>query len=95
MKEEAAMDFRGKTALVTGAAVGIGRACVLRFAEEGANVVPVDIDPEGLAKLRAELERYGDRVMTEVCDVSDLASLSDLVAAMARGIDKDFQLNRY
>ena len=75
MKEEAAMDFRGKTALVTGAAVGIGRACVLRFAEEGANIVPVDIDPEGLAKLRAELERYGDRVMTEVCDVSDWSAV--------------------
>lgn len=40
------MDFKGKTALVTGAASGIGRACAMTFAQNGAAVVIVDIDSE-------------------------------------------------
>lgn len=36
------MNFKGKTVLITGAAVGIGRACALQFAKAQANVVLVD-----------------------------------------------------
>ena len=40
----------GKTAIVTGGAVGIGRACVIRMAEEGANVAILDLlEAEGAA----------------------------------------------
>ena len=45
--------FQNKTVLITGAAVGIGRACAVQFAKNGANVVLVDINQE---KLEASAE---------------------------------------
>ena len=50
------MDFLNKTALITGAAVGIGRAVALKFAKEGAKVVAVDLNEEKLASLQKEIE---------------------------------------
>lgn len=57
----------GRTALVTGAAAGIGAATCRRLHEEGASVVAVDRDEHGLALLAKEL---GDRVVTVVGDVT-------------------------
>ena len=48
------MDFQGRVALVTGAAVGIGRATALELAEYGAAVILLDIDKTGLAAVEAE-----------------------------------------
>ena len=49
----------GKVALITGAASGIGRACLSKFTEEGARVVASDIDREALDELSAEWARSG------------------------------------
>lgn len=46
-------EFEGKTVLITGGATGIGRATALAFAENGANLVIGDLNPE--AKVTAEL----------------------------------------
>ncbi len=79
-----------KTVLITGAAVGIGRAAALRFAEEGYALVLLDIQKEKLDALAAELSFAGDVVMTAVCDVSDAEAVQRVVKeAEARfgGID--------
>ncbi|MGP3989578.1 3-hydroxybutyrate dehydrogenase [Streptomyces sp. 3N207] len=49
------LDLTGRTALVTGAASGIGRACAVRLAAAGARLRAVDLDPEGLKSLAAEV----------------------------------------
>ena len=64
------MNFTGKTALVTGAAAGIGRAVAIRFAKEGAKVVLIDMDPEKLDCVKREIEAYTKEVIALVCDVS-------------------------
>jgi len=46
--------LKGKRAFVTAAAAGIGRACAIAFAREGASVFATDIDEKGLASLKSE-----------------------------------------
>src|SRR5215469_7103489 len=46
--------LKGKRAFVTAAAAGIGRACAVAFAREGATVFATDIDEKGLATLKGE-----------------------------------------
>src|SRR5947209_6874843 len=71
------MEFKGKVALVTGGASGIGRACALRFARRGASLAIVDrAGEESLRQVAREIEETDARVATFGADVAsyDLAS---------------------
>ena len=57
------MDFTGKTAIITGAAVGIGRAVALQLAEGGANVVLVDYNPDSLSETEREIKNISENVI--------------------------------
>jgi len=78
--------LEGATALVTGAAAGIGRAITDRLVADGAVVLAGDVDVTGLAALSAA---HGDRVITRHCDVTDEASVAALadLAADRGGLD--------
>ena len=60
-----------KKALITGAAVGIGRATAIKFAQNGIDVALWDINEEKLSELKEELSCYGVDVIISKCDVSD------------------------
>jgi NAD(P)-dependent dehydrogenase (short-subunit alcohol dehydrogenase family) len=60
----------GKSAVITGAAKGIGRATAEVFATEGARLVATDIDAAGLDRLREDLDSRGAECVTVVGDVS-------------------------
>jgi NAD(P)-dependent dehydrogenase (short-subunit alcohol dehydrogenase family) len=65
------MKYNGKTAVVTGAASGIGRALVLDLASRGANVAASDIDKKGLAETVDTAARSGSRIVAYELDVAD------------------------
>ena len=69
--------FEDKVAVVTGAAAGIGRACMARLAQEGALVVGVDVNG---AKLEPAVAAIGPRAVGIVCDVADQSSIEAMVA---------------
>ena len=71
----------GKSAVVTGAARGIGRATAELFAREGANLVVNDVDEEGLSGLRGELEGAGFNVEAVVGDVSAPEDAKKMIGA--------------
>lgn len=66
------MRFKNKTVIVTGGAGGIGFAIASRFASEGANIVPVDINMDHLQKAQRDLKsKNGSAVWISQCDVSN------------------------
>jgi NAD(P)-dependent dehydrogenase (short-subunit alcohol dehydrogenase family) len=88
--EEQPMRFTGKTAVITGAASGIGRATALLFAADGATVIAADIDEAGGAELAATSNGTIHFQRTDVCNVDDIKALMDFAAAKTGGIDVVF-----
>jgi NAD(P)-dependent dehydrogenase (short-subunit alcohol dehydrogenase family) len=74
------VDLRGKTAVVTGGASGIGRALALRFAREGASVLIADLDAPGMEGVASEARGLGVKALTVRTDVSELAQVEALAA---------------
>jgi acetoacetyl-CoA reductase/3-oxoacyl-[acyl-carrier protein] reductase len=67
--------FKGKIAVVTGGANGIGRASALRFAEEGADVAILDIEAGPLEESATRVRATGRRVLPLPLDLTDTAAV--------------------
>ena len=80
--------FHGKTVMITGASVGIGRACALLFARQRASLILLDVNAETLNALKEELKPSGVSVLAYACDISDeqqvLASVADATAQFGK-----------
>ncbi|GAB2826855.1 glucose 1-dehydrogenase [Actinocorallia aurea] len=72
--------FTGKVALITGGGSGIGRACALAFAREGATVVVAGRGPDPLTETVRLVEAEGGRADAVTADVTDGADVARLVA---------------
>jgi NAD(P)-dependent dehydrogenase (short-subunit alcohol dehydrogenase family) len=73
--------FVGYVAVITGAAGGIGKACALRFAQEGANVACLDMAMERNEATAGECRALGVEALALRCDVTDPDSIKAAVTA--------------
>src|SRR5215211_6063454 len=73
------LDFRGKVALITGAAAGMGLATAHAFAEAGAAVVLADFKEEAVKAAAQKLVAAGHKALAVRCDVSDDAQVAAMV----------------
>jgi len=78
--DRSGITLQDKTALITGAGSGIGRAIAIRFARAGARVAVVDVSEDGGEETRRTIADSGGSVMRVTCDVVKQA---DVVAAFA------------
>ncbi len=78
----------GKTALITGAGRGIGKAIALRFAQEGADLIISDIAPDSIESTCREIRGLGRGALAVVTDVSNRQGVDDMVSAALKRFKK-------
>lgn len=79
MPEPERVDYRGRGAVITGGASGIGLAMAEELARRGANIVIADIEDSALAAARDQIEKLGSgKVRSFRCDVAEEASVRGL-----------------
>ena len=76
--------LRGKRALITGGASGIGRATAIRFAEEGADVFVADRHLQAAEETAASVRKLGRRSTAHQVDTSDEGQVTAMVDRMVR-----------
>ncbi len=74
--------LKGKVAIVTGAAAGIGRATARRFAQEGAKVAAWDVSDGKADELTAEIQAAGGEALFAKVNVADGAAVAEAAAAV-------------
>ena len=79
------MDFSGMTAVVTGAASGMGKQTALGFGKAGANVALLDLDDDGARQVAREIDSTGVRAIVWKVDMADISQVrATLQAVRAR-----------
>lgn len=78
------MILQGKTAIITGAAAGIGATSAVLFAKEGAKIVTVDLDRELLSQVVKQIETDGGNCLAITADVSHRDDVRNVIVSAAQ-----------
>ena len=73
------IDLKDKTALVTGAGKGIGRACAIALAEAGADLIIISRTKKDLDKVSRIIKRFKSKCSSFVCDVTNYNQVRQMI----------------
>ncbi|MBX2831705.1 MAG: SDR family oxidoreductase [Rhodospirillales bacterium] len=81
--------LEGRVVIVTGAGCvgpgwGNGRATAVRFAEEGAKIFAVDLNPDALAETLERTKKVGGEIVGHICDITDGKAVAEMVQACVK-----------
>ncbi len=78
---DTSQDFTGQSAIVTGAATGIGEACARRLARSGASVCVMDFNAEGAKEVADSIQKEGGDATASVVDLTDFEATRNAMEA--------------
>jgi 3-oxoacyl-[acyl-carrier protein] reductase len=82
------MRLRGRAAIITGAARGIGKAIATTFLREGAKVAIIDSDRERLEILKKDMGKENKEVMTIFCDITKSSEVNGMVDQVYKALGR-------
>ena len=77
------MELENQIAVITGSGQGIGRACALKLAEAGADIVSADINGEKATETAKAVEALGRRALVITADLGDVAEINRMIEETA------------
>ena len=78
------INLKNKTALVTGAGKGIGRACAIALAEAGADLIIISRTQKDLGKLSKIAKKFKIKCASYVCDVTNYVQMKNIISKLKK-----------
>jgi NAD(P)-dependent dehydrogenase (short-subunit alcohol dehydrogenase family) len=72
-------NLKNKTAIITGAGKGLGRACAIAFAEAGANLVIISRTKKDLDEVSKVIRKYKSKCKSYVCDITNYNEIKEII----------------